>query len=577
MDQPSYVDYYERVITQNTNGLKHVLGGTGLGKTSAIAEVVTHSVTDKQYIYIANRVQLLNEMAERLQGLGIQYVHLQKDSDTVFTVLRSPHKQALYQLLQSDTVERYADSINQKSPQYRLTPQRVISMCEEIEQHLAPQAIRPDLLSELLDQRAVTVLSFIKRIVLEASKYEGQGKRGTEYAYLLEHPVVQQFFPYIAFSRNRSLRVLLITLQKAFYGFFDGLDQVSLTTLTGSNGNRIVFLDEFDFLEHDLIRLICKDAQISNPLQFVSHFYRAMKHHKLPLPDYPQDDWIRQRVEGIIAAVDGLQRVGLNFPTINQFTCTLRDLKDFAIFETKHSVLTQDLFLHATSRSFEIVTSVQEKSDKIVPVSEAFRIIRFAVGDILGLSAQLAIASPTLYRELARQCFDNTVFKDQIEQMRQFPRAYYTQNTRFDALLEEGFGFSEIYQLGQVSDPSEVEFNHFAIYTTPEKMLATVAESNLVFGLSATAIISRYVRNFNTYWLANQGRFPYYPVDAHDVTTIQLLNRAKQERRSNALHVVQASELDILDPVQKQLVRFIEAVAGDEGFGGDDPKGYRRL
>lgn len=77
-DKHPYFEYYNRTIQQDTNGLKLVLGGTGLGKTTAIVDVVKHAETDRKFIYCANRIQLLNEMAQKLKQAGIGYVPSQK-------------------------------------------------------------------------------------------------------------------------------------------------------------------------------------------------------------------------------------------------------------------------------------------------------------------------------------------------------------------------------------------------------------------------------------------------------------------------------------------------------------------
>ena len=64
-----FYGYYKRTIEARDKGLKLVLGGTGLGKTSAIVDIVTDATEDseaggnRKFIYIANRVQLLNEIS----------------------------------------------------------------------------------------------------------------------------------------------------------------------------------------------------------------------------------------------------------------------------------------------------------------------------------------------------------------------------------------------------------------------------------------------------------------------------------------------------------------------------------
>lgn len=72
-----YLAYYGDAIRQETNGLKLVLDGTGLGKTSAIVDVVASVRTDRKFIYCANRLQLLHEMGQRLRAREIACVRQQ--------------------------------------------------------------------------------------------------------------------------------------------------------------------------------------------------------------------------------------------------------------------------------------------------------------------------------------------------------------------------------------------------------------------------------------------------------------------------------------------------------------------
>jgi len=60
-------------------------------------------------------------------------------------------------------------------------------------------------------------------------------------------------------------------------------ETLSLSRLSGY----LIFLDEFDFLENDLIGLICRSPQIDDPFQFVEFFYEQMRRHKLGLDIYP--------------------------------------------------------------------------------------------------------------------------------------------------------------------------------------------------------------------------------------------------------------------------------------------------
>src|SRR5437763_4251594 len=83
-----YPDYYQRTIDAHAHGVKLVLGPTGLGKSSSIPEVV-RSNPDRKFIYMANRKELLEEMAARFNS-G-EYVILRRDLEVVQQVLLTQH------------------------------------------------------------------------------------------------------------------------------------------------------------------------------------------------------------------------------------------------------------------------------------------------------------------------------------------------------------------------------------------------------------------------------------------------------------------------------------------------------
>lgn len=90
MDAYDYRFYYKRTIQQHATGLKLGLGGTGFGKTSTTPKVVAADTTNRKYMYVANRVHLLNEMAAHLTAAHIKFVHLQRDVDIVVQLLQHP-------------------------------------------------------------------------------------------------------------------------------------------------------------------------------------------------------------------------------------------------------------------------------------------------------------------------------------------------------------------------------------------------------------------------------------------------------------------------------------------------------
>lgn len=565
----SYFDYYDRVIKTESIGIKLVLGGTGLGKTSGIIDVIKQSDTKgRKYIYCANRLQLLNEMADKLDDIGISYAYLRSNADVVINIVRSPHlRNALYALLESPAFSRLVDQVRTSWRQLDTVSLRsAISTIERVGDTFS--GVRGDVVKNLIDIQVHTIINFF-RTVLQDTKNNPETHRE-----LLNVPIIRELFPYIAFEHESEVQVLLVTIQKAYLGFFDGEENLNLTKLSGRNGNNIIFLDEYDFLENELIGLICRSEQITHPFRFVEFFYNAMNRHKLPALEYPAlpnaSTDLRKRLENIMEIVETLRDEGITFPDINQFTCRLDDKKGF-VFQTSRSLIMDSLYLQQTDRSFEIV---REREQSNIHALRLFRAVSHATTQIMFLFKELETQVPSIYKELLRQCYQDTDYYRLVDRITQLPRYHNPQQTRLDNLLEEGYGLYEISELNQTTDPDEVEFNYLSISTTPERILAGLAKSNLVFGLSATADIPRLVRNFNEEWLRKQESVNYFEVEPEDIEIITSLNNTKQAKRNNKVQLLRAKTLD--DYGREDLRVFIKSIARDHGFGGDDSKGIRR-
>lgn len=577
-----FFNYYNSTINKNTNGIKQVFGGTGLGKTSGIVDVVKYSETGRKFIYCANRIQLLNEMARKLDSTNIEYVHLKGDTDLLVDLLKI-NEVELYDLLEDKVIKKYVEYISHRTS-YKLNISEIMRACKLIKE--SGNINRSSLLDELVGIQVSQVMNFFKRILREAATAEIKKNPQLslkDYHCLLIHPIIKKIFPFIEYKQNPSVRVLLVTIQKAFYGFFDGQQNVSLTTLKGINGNNIVILDEFDFLEQDLISLICQDKEISEPFKFVQYFYEAMSKNKLPLPEYPKDEQVNKSIQNIVNIIDNLheEEHKIDFPNINHFTCTnLQEIKgsirqlgldnkkvinpSISIFQTNQTVASTPFYFKKTERSFDIGI---EKTD--INAFTLLNTVNSATSKILYLFREIEAKNPIIRSEIMRHCFEATTFPGEIRKIRQLPPRTRKQATNFDKLLDTGFVLYEIQDLQQESDEQEVKLRHYSIYTTPERILRSLANHNLVFGLSATADIPRCVRSYSEAWLKKQ-EFPFYEIEESNIQIIQAQNREKQLKRNNRINIHQAEDLE-----DKAILEFIEAIARDnEIFGNNNP--YRR-
>jgi len=588
MDLRSYAEYYHRAIQQHHTGLKLVLGGTGLGKTSGIKEVLQMpDYQQRKFIYCANRKQLIEEMAQSLNELGSPrcYVVLHRDLEVVLMTIKD-YRQEFYELIENDLL--FKDNVrrwNDQNVLRRIDLPTMKRACRTLEELIGEHMMIPKLLEEQMDGYARIVLSAFKAALLGANNKQGNS---LGYQRLADHPVIQSLFPCIAFKRRPEVRLMAVTLQKAFYGFFDGQKTLNLTRLEDDDGGHVIFLDEFDFLENDLVGLICRTPQISNPFRVVELFYRAMTRHKLPLETYPLSNNIRNRIQSIKGIVDALRENDhLRFPDINQFTSSIPQLASAghrkgpvksrtspAIFRTQHTISTEQLYLRETERSFDIFTETAFEKETPYSALLLFDAVSRACEQILFLFKDLERGDDEIiYRELLRHCFQDTIYPEELALISQFSRPQIQGHpTKLNALLETGYSLYDIHDLQQRTDREEVEVRHYGMSLTPEMILGGLACHNLVFGLSATADIRRHVHHFNLDWLEQQVN--YIPTDEVDVDIIRSRNDYKATMRNNQIGIALLDGLDPSNDSQYRLDQFLSAVATDEDFGDDTREGH---
>src|SRR5260221_305960 len=225
-----YFDYYHRAIQQHNNGLKLVLGGTGLGKTRATIEGIrAPEYQQRQFIYCANRKQLIEEMAQSLHQPGSPpcYVVLPRDLEIVLSRvsdLRQPRDELFEDPLCTDNVRRWSD----RTPLKRIDLPAVKKACKTLEELIVQKVMVPEALEPQMSDYARQILHAFKAALLGANNKQGNS---LPYQRLADHPVVQSLFPCIALKRRPQVRLMAVTLHKAFHGFFDGRKTLNLTRL----------------------------------------------------------------------------------------------------------------------------------------------------------------------------------------------------------------------------------------------------------------------------------------------------------------------------------------------------------
>lgn len=551
---PSYVEYYERVLAAEPYGFKLVVGGTGLGKTSGILEVVKQH-PDRKFIYIANRRRLLSEMqsdAESKLPAG-SYVRIYRDIDQVQRAIRHA---GFDELLDSE-LARQIDAESRSSQRRNA----VLRAVERIRRLGGSDLPRTDL-HELLEDEARVVMRFFRNLV---SASDG---------HLFNDRVVQTLFPFIRFRHETSVNLALVTLQKLFFGVFDGETDVDLSNLS----EYVIFLDEFDFLEQELLDLLCRAPEIDNVFEFVAPFYRVMQYSKLPYAGYAENHpRLKPRLKQIVRLVKPLRKKdGLKFPHFTQcFMSPVHTLPEqgVQIFHTDRAVSTAHLLIRQGERGFELAPARDVDWEDGINLSHVLGRLHNATRRILTLLKEYKFASPAVYEELREQCYgqSRSQYYDLVERIGQFPRKRLTSHNGFDSLLSSGYHVYEVQNLHQYTDPEAVEVRTLALYSTPERILYDLVTQNLVFGLSATADIERCLHNFDLKWLRAQQNVRWLPISDEDRQLVQEINDYKRKVRGNTVHVYK------LPPLENVAIqRVVEDISGEEGFAATQVTKYHK-
>lgn len=571
MHELDYSQFYDQIIPYHTVGFKLAPGGTGLGKTNGVAKIsVAPQYEQRKFMYFANRIQLLEEMKQKMpEGT---WVMVRRDFDMVRYTL-AKHREAFYQFVREPFfVHALKEEAQRKLSSRHADVATFLRTCQDLEAYTDDDLHRFPRLKD--DAQALASSIFQSFRFLLISLYRNGNTN--LHQQLLDHPVIRSLFPYIAFKRDPRVRLLLMTLHKAFYGFFDGYKTLNITRLKGAEGRVTIFLDEFDFLEHDLIRLICHAPRIEDPFRFIDLFYQEMERGRLPLTSYPFSSNVRNRIIHIMEMIEQLKSEGLPFPHIYLFTSNIPERS--IIFRTRHTISTTPLYLFPTERSFHLIQDPHDSSrpqgTNSSSAAHLFNAISQICSRILMLFKELEEEEEIIYREVLRHCFEGTNFLQQVPQITHFSQIdQLRQQTQLGTLLETGYDIYDIKELQQLTDPEEVDIQYYSVNVTPEKILCSLAQHNLVFGLSATADIPRLVHHFHLDWLKQQ-RVNVLDIDDKDRAIIQQLNERKALARKNELCYKEIEELDETDPYQKKLSAFIASFAQHEEFG-KDRGGYR--
>lgn len=554
----NYSDYYS-AIDLNVKGFKPVYGATGLGKTYGIKKYIEKTLKNnphQKFIYITNRHALIQELYKGLQndlGLKVSYVkgkteqlrELQDTKQLQSIIDRLFNKNFFqYEIDESQTslkefFNRKIKNITSKEKDFKDNP-TAFFLKEEIER------MYQQLLYKLRGQ-----FFLIKQ------------KNKSLFKHFLNDDDIWQLFPFIQFENDEQTNVLVGTIQKFCYGYFNGKNFSKLHSLKhrDEGQNYVIFLDEFDFLENEILNILCQEPQLQNSIEFIRFFMEDFE-------DLGGDDfWDKQK--GLKTVKERMQKIydylqskidkyGFHFPQNRRFIFDEYEFKtklkqQFVLFQNNnHPLVSESFYLEQSpkSRKFKIVKS---RNENTVNSFVFFGMIKSATEQLLRTFDSIRDRG-LLMEDLIHQFWNTKNDNEKGEYHR-----YISENYSYRAIKskrrssqDEKFNYHSGFSLitlkkGKSIAPNLATVEQLELITSPEAIIAELADNNLVFALSATTDIPRMVSSFDMQWLKENVNF--IEPSKSDYALIQNLKKDKQDKRKSQVHYQTNKLLDKKHPL----------------------------
>lgn len=557
MEDISYRDYYLDTILNHNNGLKPVRGATGLGKTYGMIQAVKAAIecgVNKKYIYTTNRHFLIREVKRDLEKEGIRCAYLKSNKEVLISLIDKPTDISLTEIIQK-LIEldffKYDKRLgNRKDEDIRNFFDAKIKLIEaNIRVNNETNKLEITIDDDDGEEKILDTLLIQLGKLIRKQFYEIKAHNSALLDELLDNSYIWRLFPYIQFQRDPETKVLLGTIQKFCYGFFDGKKRLKLPDLGGS----IIFLDEFDFLENEILKILCLDNAMNNPLEFVKIFYERFGLLK------NKGFWIPQNIsaikEGLEQAYHSLKKSiktnNYKFPALTDFSYDSKMLdKRLVLFQTNKTILSEKFYLDQEGDTW-VITNKQNANT--VEPKGFFQMIRDVIQQILSVFNEHYDQHPreikTLIYKLWNIKNDNTEgeYQSYIEDTIVYKNIDIESNGTGQAFsYTEGFDLIEIKE-GKGLDPLDAELARLELSTSPEAIIKKLAERNLTFVLSATSDIPRVVNCFNEEWLTKYTSF--IPLSQKDKDLVLKIKQKKDDIRQSNTKFAPNTPIDNKHPI----------------------------
>lgn len=272
-----YKDYYLRTIARHDNGFKLVLGGTGLGKTYGMRSAVISYLTEvreekKKFIYSTNRHLLITQQNENFKELGFHCCYLKKNQDIILDLFENKEIEMLIKELGDINYFKFDEELKEDSLR-KVKLDGIIESIYSKKEFIEVEKKKDSPLRKTIQKDLGSECEDLFKLLKTQFVLIGQRDKSL-HASLKLNKFIWKLFPYVEFENNPDANILLATIHKLLGGFFDGKQDIKITSIE----NKIIFLDEFDFLERDIIKILCDEPSIVNPLEFVRIFYEKFTH-----------------------------------------------------------------------------------------------------------------------------------------------------------------------------------------------------------------------------------------------------------------------------------------------------------
>lgn len=552
----SYKDYYLKEILANKKGLKPVLGGTGLGKTKgiefAINELIAKkNIGKKKFIYTTNRHRLISEIEEFLKNENIDYVYLKSDKDIIKDLIKQDQLRTTIENLKNKkffTNENIRDKVT-------LIIDKLKDNFVSLNKNLSDSNVIK-ILDDYINKDSQELINLIKKQLLEIKK-----ANKSNHKKFLDDESIWKLFPFIKYKQNHQTYFLIVTIQKLCRGFFDGIKTIKIVNLT----DKIIFMDEFDFLENEILSILAEEPQLREPLEFLKSFYNDFKLVE-EKQFWEENDILINAKAKFKKILEDLKEANkkykLNFPErvtfdINPNADFNKD-KKYLLFQNSNTILTERFYLKPFHNSWEIVTEKEE--DSIYP-EILFKTVSNSIKEILHTFNYLS-KNQTYIEDIIREIWDkkNDGSKSKcgkyIEENYLYKKKLNLENELIND--EKSFSYENGFNLITFK-PNKANFSidveYLELITSPEKVISQIAEKNLIFGLSATSDIKRVLNCFDMSWLEKTNSF--IKPTKEDIEIIKNIKSGKDKKKNYNLSLDLIDE-ELLNPELNKILEYIK-------------------